>query len=330
MKRTQANVGRIAIFVNHPTALLPTAESTPDANRVLILQNPTAGRQSRQKRVQSLQQELHQLGLKTACFSDITALTESAEQDHASGKLRAVVAAGGDGTVGLVVNHLAADIPITVLPLGTENLLARSFGIKPENAAQVIHEGTFVRLDAGQANGRLFLLMFSCGLDADIVQRLHKRRRGHISHWSYLRPILAAIRSYRYPAVRVYFERGGDPESTTQEIAARWVFVNNLPIYALKIPIVPNAIGTDGVLNLCTLRRGSLPAAFWYLAGILLHRHQRWKDCTTANVTSVRLESDQPVPFQLDGDPGGQLPVHIQVQPQRVTLLVPAAAAAPA
>ena len=326
--RPQFNSCPAASFVNHPTARLPTGAIPSDANHVLILQNPTAGRPKRQQRVQELQQELHQLGLETTCFSDIHTLTAKAEQAHSNGTLRAVVAAGGDGTVGLVVNHLPAGSPIAVLPLGTENLLARSFGIQLENAAQVIHQGAFVRLDAGEANGRLFLLMFSCGLDADIVERLHKRRQGHISHWSYLRPILASIRSYRYPEVRVYFEHGGGSESKTREVAARWVFVNNLPIYALKIPIVPQAIGTDGVLDLCTLRRGSLPAALWYLAGILLRRHQRWKDCTTAKVTKVRLESDHPVAFQLDGDPGGQLPVHIQMHPQRVTLLIPAVSAA--
>ena len=326
--RPQFNSCSVASFVNHPTARLPTGAIPSDANHVLILQNPTAGRQNRQQRVQELQQELHQFGLKTTCFSDIHTLTAKAEQAHSNGTLRAVVAAGGDGTVGLVVNHLPAGSPIAVLPLGTENLLARSFGIQLENAAQVIHQGAFVRLDAGEANGRLFLLMFSCGLDADIVERLHKRRQGHISHWSYLRPILASIRSYRYPEVRVYFEQGGGSESKTREVAARWVFVNNLPIYALKIPIVPQAIGTDGVLDLCTLRRGSLPAALWYLAGILLRRHRRWKDCTTAKVTKVRLESDHPVAFQLDGDPGGQLPAHIQVHPQRVTLLIPAVSAA--
>ncbi|MAV37889.1 MAG: hypothetical protein CMJ59_20820, partial [Planctomycetaceae bacterium] len=225
--------------------------------------------------------------------------------------------------------YKSADTPLAVLPLGTENLLARALGLQPENAAQVIHQGTCLRLDAGEVNGRLFLLMFSCGLDADVVQRLHARRRGHISHWSYLRPILAAIRSYRYPELRVYFEPTVESEPVTREIAARWVFLNNLPIYALRIPIVPNAVGTDGALDLCTFRRGSLPAALWYLLGVLLRRHQRWQDCTTARVKTIRVESDQPVAFQLDGDPGGHLPVRIQVLPQRITLLVPGAATSP-
>ena len=301
----------------------PSTRLPHETNRVLILRNPTAGRQARQQRVQNLQEELQYLGLETTCFTEIETLLERAAQDCAAGTLRAVVAAGGDGTVGLIANQLPAGTPLTVLPLGTENLLARSFGLNPENVAQAIRQGACLQLDAGEVNGRLFLLMFSCGLDAAVVERLHARRRGHISHWSYLRPILGAIRSYRYPELRVYFEPAGELESATQEIAARWVFLNNLPIYALRIPIVPNAVGTDGALDLCSFRRGSLPAALWYLLGVLLRRHQRWKDCTTARVKAVRIESDQPVPFQLDGDPGGQLPVRIRILPQRITLVVP-------
>jgi diacylglycerol kinase (ATP) len=37
----------------------------------------------------------------------------------------------------------------------------------------------------------------------------------------------------------------------------------------------------------------------------------------------VRIESDVPVPYQLDGDPGGYLPLEIEVLPNRLTLIVP-------
>jgi diacylglycerol kinase family enzyme len=36
----------------------------------------------------------------------------------------------------------------------------------------------------------------------------------------------------------------------------------------------------------------------------------------------LRIESDDAVPYQLDGDPGGVLPVEITILPQRVRLLV--------
>ena len=42
-------------------------------------------------------------------------------------------------------------------------------------------------------------------------------------------------------------------------------------------------------------------------------------------VTRVRIESDEPVAYQLDGDPGGMLPLDVEVVPHRLTLVVPKA-----
>ena len=48
-----------------------------------------------------------------------------------------------------------------------------------------------------------------------------------------------------------------------------------------------------------------------------------WADCVMKPVKRLRLESDEPVPYQLDGDPGGFLPVDLEVLPGRLTLIVP-------
>ena len=46
-------------------------------------------------------------------------------------------------------------------------------------------------------------------------------------------------------------------------------------------------------------------------------------DWITRRVRRVRIVSDMPVPYQLDGDPGGFLPLNIEVLPNRLTMLVP-------
>ena len=48
-------------------------------------------------------------------------------------------------------------------------------------------------------------------------------------------------------------------------------------------------------------------------------------DYRTCNATRVRIESKEPVHYQLDGDPGGMLPLEIEVLPARITLVHPAA-----
>jgi diacylglycerol kinase family enzyme len=37
----------------------------------------------------------------------------------------------------------------------------------------------------------------------------------------------------------------------------------------------------------------------------------------------VRIEADEPVPYNLDGDHCGYLPLEIEIVPDRLTLLVP-------
>jgi diacylglycerol kinase family enzyme len=106
-------------------------------------------------------------------------------------------------------------------------------------------------------------------------------------------------------------------------ITARWAFVFNAPRYAMGLPIVETADLMDGQLDFCTFRGGSLLNGLMYLTGVLLRRHRHWRDTHIGRAMRVRIESNEPVPYQLDGDPGGDLPLTIDVLPARVTVLVP-------
>ncbi|MEZ6076456.1 MAG: diacylglycerol kinase family protein [Pirellulaceae bacterium] len=83
----------------------------------------------------------------------------------------AVVSAGGDGTAGALANLLPSHVPLLLFPLGTENLLAKHLGI----TGDVRQSRTILRsyqrhlLDVGRAGQKLFLVMLSCGFDAEVV-----------------------------------------------------------------------------------------------------------------------------------------------------------------
>ena len=296
------------------------------ANRVLIVANPRAGARSRDRAISDLVDSLARRGLTAQIVTDLSVLAAAADRYHAAGQLRAVVGAGGDGTVAEIVNLTHADIPVTVYPCGTANLLANYFALacEPESMAQTLVEGATVRLDAGKANGRIFLLMVGCGFDADVVQRLHRRREGgHISYWTWARPILDSLRSYKYPALRVCFEAEPGQDVEAHVSPARWAFMVNLPCYAGGLEVAPEAVGNDGLLNVCTFGNGSFWHALRYFGLVALRRHRGLSDFKMAIVKRVRIESDQQVPYQLDGDPGGFLPLDVEVLPQRMTLIAP-------
>ena len=296
-----------------------------DARDVLIAVNPHAGSGNRRAAVDALRSELERQSFHVAAFPEIERLASEAVGLLADGRLRAVVAAGGDGTLRLVAERMPPGTPLVILPLGTENLLARYLELPADGAqiAQVIAEGRACRFDAGEANGRLFSLMAGCGFDADVVRRLHDGRRGNIQHLSYAKPILDAIRSYKYPELRVRYAPAEDAsDELTAEIAARWVFVVNLPRYARGLSFAPGASGADGLLDVCTFKEGSLWYGLMYLSGVMLGQHESMQDFTRVKTRRLRIESAGSARYQLDGDPGGELPVEIRVLPGRLTLLV--------
>ena len=298
-------------------------------DRVLLVCNPTAGARHRVTELEDLKHRLESRGLIAEFVTDLEQLASLSASLEQAGRLRVVIACGGDGTVAEVVNRVGERVPVTVYPMGTANLLAGYLGI-PRDAASmtrlVADEGVVTRLDAGRANGRLFLLMVSCGFDADVVRRLHTRRRGrHITYFTWTQPIIEAMRSYTYPVLRVKCTAPDGSEPTSQR--THWAFAVNLPVYAAGLSVAPEARADDGHLHVCTFHGGSLWHGIKHVGHVLLRRHKRLPEYKCEVATQVRIEADEPVPYQLDGDPGGMLPLDIEILPGRVTLLVPPAAA---
>jgi diacylglycerol kinase family enzyme len=58
------------------------------------------------------------------------------------------------------------------------------------------------------------------------------------------------------------------------------------------------------------------------LIGVYTQRQTRLSDCIIAQATHIQIDADQPVLYQLDGDPGGCLPLTIEVLPRRMTVIV--------
>jgi diacylglycerol kinase family enzyme len=295
---------------------------------VLVFHNPTAGWAGRKVLIDHLISEIQRGGWK------VQLVTHAEELRHRTGpqmlshgdRPAAVVAAGGDGTVRLVADAIPPEIPLAVFPLGTENLLAKYLQMTcdPTHLVSVLQQGRVTRLDAGRANGCLFLVVFSCGFDAEVVHRVHTARRGHIHHWSYAKPILEVVRTYRYPELRVSWDSGdGQALGGECSTSAHWAFVFNVPSYAAGLPIAPQANPFDGQLDIVTFAGGSLFRGVCHLATVLTRTHRLLSGVGTCTARRVTVDSADPVRYQLDGDPGGMLPVEIEVLPQRLSVLVP-------
>ena len=285
---------------------------------IAIQQNPQSGAGPNRKRILELVSHLRRLGIRPRVFTDRGRLEQRLKRPQSRQELVCIVAAGGDGTVADVINRFPG-LPVAILPLGTENLLARYLGIPRSGraVAELIEAGRTRRLDLGDLNGRRFVLMASFGFDADVVHRTDARRTGHIRKADYLQPIWRSLRKYRHPELRGYV---GDAETP---VTARLAVVANLPAYAMRLRIAGSARGDDGLLDLRLFQRGSAFQMLRYFYKVLVGAHERLQDVQLARAARIRIVSDVPVPVQTDGDPAGRTPAEIRVLPGELEVFVP-------
>jgi len=289
---------------------------------VAIQRNPRSGSGRRRRELVELCCALRRHSIVPRIFRDRDELDERVREPVSRQNLLAVVAAGGDGTVVDVVNR-HPDVPIAVLPLGTENLLAR-FLCLPQDGdglGELIAKGCTRKIDVGRADGQLFTLVASAGFDAFVAHELDRVRSGHITHLSYVQPIWTALRKYKHPALNVYLDDNPDP------IRGVEVMVSNLPAYGMGLKVGQTAREDDGRFVVTVLQRGSAFQMIRYSIKLWRGTHEQAGDVQVVRARRVRIvpvEPDQgPVPFQVDGDPAGEVPVELECLPGALRVFVP-------
>lgn len=296
---------------------------------VAIQRNPTSGAGPKAAVLKELVRELKRLGLKPRLFSKRERLTSLLDDAARCENLRCIVAAGGDGTVVDVINRYPG-LPMTVCPLGTENLFAKYLGIPRSGlaVAETVANGQPQQLDLCELQSsdfegnplppQRFLIMASIGFDAAVVHCTHARRRGHIRRSSYIRPIFSTLWRYRYPTLRVTLD-------DNEPIETRLAVFANLPRYALKLPIASTAKGDDGLIDVRLFERPSRRSLLRYFWKVWRNRHESLADVRSGLAKTIRIDADERVPIQVDGDPVGFTPATIDVVPSALSVLAPRA-----
>ncbi len=241
-------------------------------------------------------------------------------QRSGENRVAALVVCGGDGTISEVVNGLAgSDVPVLLVPGGTENLLAKYFGIQLDTTSlwQLFRQGRTINLDVALHNGRRFLLVAGAGPDAEVVRLLSRQRRGHISYWNYVKPVLQTLGQYRHPSLSV------EADGIVVHQGPAWVLVGNVPQYAMGLQVLHRARPDDGLLDLCIVPcRGHLPL-LWYLWKALLHEHEDSPTVIYRQARHIRVLSDDRVPLEIDGDFAGWLPAEFRIAIEKARFMVP-------
>lgn len=288
--------------------------------KIIGIANPVSGRRGKRDLLDDIQACAARRGVEFAwrwSSSAGDAARLAAQSDGAD----VIVVAGGDGTINDVVNGLKGRrMPLVVVPLGTENIIAKEFGF-PATADAVIRralEGRPLTIDAGSVNARRFMIVVGVGFDAEVVHRLAEVRKGHISHATYLGPLLTTFARHEFPrlvvevdGVRVFEARG-------------LALVGNLSRYSMGLRILNRASPEDGLLDVCALPCDSRGRLLLHALDIARGRHtERTREGVVyAQGACIRIDSPDAAPVEVDGEPAGVLPIECRVCPRDVRLLV--------
>ena len=212
---------------------------------------------------------------------------------------------GGDGTYNEAARGLVGtDTALLALPGGTTSVLAYELRIPRDPAEALVRqlEGERRAMAVGRTDsGQLFLLMLSAGPDAVILSNLPfalKHRGGKLGI------TMQAV---------VEFVRGNLPRFSVsvdgQTFQASWCIAGNARSYGGPYAATPGADPFEPGLEVVTLTREGRTAAVPFFFSIPSGRHLRMRGVQRHRVREVRLDGPEGVPYQLDGDPAGLLPV---------------------
>ena len=238
---------------------------------------------------------------------------------------RAVVAAGGDGTVGSIAGALAGtDRPLGVLPLGTLNHFAKDLRIPLAlaEAARNVCEGRAVAVDVGEVNGHVFVNNSSLGLYPRIVRRRDKlqEREGRGKWAAFLRASLAVLRRYPFMSVRL------DADGTEIARQTPFVFVGNNEYQVENLQLGARSCLDAGRLSLYVAHRtgrlGLLRLALSALFGRLREAHDF--DALCAREIWVETRLPKRIPVATDGEVTVlSTPLHYRIRPGALKVIVP-------
>ena len=248
----------------------------------------------------------------------------AASKRAATGRVRIVVAGGGDGTLSAVASTLIrTDIALGVLPLGTLNHFAKDLHIPMglDDAIRTIAEGHSIQIDAGEVNGRTFINNSSLGLYADTVR--HREQQQHrLGRSKWLAFFWAAVTAFRrYPFLTVTLSL--DNEEYRRRTP--FIFIGNNEYLMEGFNIGARARIDGAKLSLYMTQHTGRLGSLWLAARAVFGRLRQAKDFDALSAKKILIETRHKlIRVATDGEVTVMsTPLHYRTRPAALKVIVP-------
>jgi diacylglycerol kinase family enzyme len=320
--------------------ILSRKTARPAKKRMLIIVNPYATTVSDRLKnlvVYALQGRFEVETVATEAQNHATEIGREV-RDHG---YDVVVAFGGDGTLNEVANGLVGtDVPVSVLPGGSTNVVCRTLGIPndvvdaTEHLLALADDWRPRKIDLGRVDERHFVFSCGVGIDATVVRRVdaHPRLKSRAGPYYYTWAAISSFyRTFLRNPVRLRVETGtGSAEGITAlaQNSDPFTYFASRPVRVCEgIEI------DDGTLSVGVLERARqrdmptlIPRLFSEDRPAGRHRRiEQFDDVQEASVASISTGADgaqRPFPIQVDGDYiGEKTRIELRAEPGALTIV---------
>ncbi len=301
---------------------------TSPYGKMLLIANPTSGR-GKEPMLPALTKALSDRGLahdvvETRGPGHAIALARDAVTKQG---VKMVVAVGGDGTIHEVVNGLvdpetgvrADGIALGIVPAGSGSDFCRTFGLPrdPVKLAEHLDGDTTYTIDVGrlryigrdgQETARVFANITEIGFGADVTDRSNGLPR-QLGGSKYMIGTLFSLRRLQATQATVTIDHTEVSEPMS------WIIVANGQFFGGNTHIAPRALPDSGTFNV-QIWRGGRKELLEPLLKTRTGEHLSSPNVREYQSASIKIESEQPMLIEADGEVLGTTPATIEVMPK--------------
>lgn len=220
------------------------------------------------------------------------------------GKVDAVIVAGGDGTVHEAVNGILVsdnkETPLGIIPVGTGNDAARSYGIpfNTEKAVRTLFHKNIKKVDVGKMNDVFYANSLGMGLDGMVAGKAISLRKNSMLKGVplYIKSLFQVLKEWEPFDAHIF------NEYMDYSFKATLISVNIGRSYGGGFFITPEAVIDDGLFNMCAVKdipKWQIPLR---LPFFIIGRY-RWMNLSiNEKFKEIQIEAEREVFCQLDGE----------------------------
>lgn len=235
-----------------------------------------------------------------------------------------IIVGGGDGSINYILPTLIeSKIPLIVHPLGTANVLARSFNIKADitELINLIETGSVVDIDLGSVNGIYFINVCGMGISTEVNGQVSKKLKRLTGALSFFLTGLKLIRRLKPSSIKITIDENPPIVTRTWQIT-----VCNGRKYGAWMTIEPDASYDDGILHCLSTEVKKTWQGFKLLPSYVKGTYKEHHDVNLLKGKRIKIESKRPLKIDVDGDIQTTTPAVFQVHSRILKLVVPAKA----